>query len=214
MDDDLFYSVQTLLHKKEKTSKKTNTISLFSKLIYCNECKCLMCKKQDNRVKSKLIRYVCDNAYRYKINSLEKKCSNSELIREEDVEEYLLNNIKKIATSYIKSNTIKEVSQVKDNSSAITKLEHKISKLKDLYLEDLITKEAYIKDYKLFNKKIQELKTIQEEKKDFSKLQNFINIDIEKIYPKLTLEEKRTFWVNIIDKIYIEHKNIKGVTFL
>lgn len=214
MDDNLFYSVQNLLQKKEKISKRTTSISLFSKLIYCNECHCIMCKKQDNRVKNRLIRYSCDNAYRYKPNSLERKCSNTELIREEYIENYLINNIKELAKNYIRSNTIKEFTSSKDNSSEILKLESKINKLKELYLEDLIDKETYSKDYKNFNQKLQDLKNIKEEKKDFSNLQKFINIDIEKIYSKLTLEEKRLFWVNIIDKIYVEHKEIKGITFL
>lgn len=214
MDDDLFYSVQNLLHKKEKTSKKTNNIALFSRLICCSECNCLMCKKQDNRVNHKLIRYVCDNASRYKVNSLEKKCTNSELIREEDIEKYLLDNIKELAKSYIKSNIVKEVEPIKNNSSEITKLENKINKLKDLYLEDLIDKETYKKDYEKLNKKIQELKNVKEVKKDFSKLQKFINLDIEQIYSKLTPEEKRLFWVSIIEKIHINHREIKEVTFL
>lgn len=214
MDDELFYSVQNLLKKKEKTSRKTNSISLFSRLIVCDECNCLMCKKQDNRVKNKLIRYVCDNSYRYKVNSFEKKCSNTELIRETEIEEYLLNNIKELANSYIKSNTIKVVEPVVDNSIQIKKIEHKINKLKDLYLEDLIDKDTYRKDYENLKKSLQELKVVKETKKDFSKLQEFINLDIEQIYSKLSLEEKRLFWVNIIDKIYVKHKKIQRVTFL
>lgn len=214
MDDNLFYSVQNLLHKKEKTSKKTNSIALFSNLIYCSECNSLMYKKQDNRTKNRLIRYVCDNAFRYRINSLEKKCTNSELIREDDIEKYLLNNIKELAKSYIRSNTIKKVEPNKDNSSEKSKLEHKINKLKDLYLEDLIDKETYRKDYEILNKKLQEIKNVKEIKKDFSNLQKLINLDIEQIYSKLTLEEKRLFWVSIIEKIYINHREIKGVTFL
>ena len=66
MSDELFNSVQRLLAKKEKTTKKTKSISLFSGIIYCNVCKNRMCKKQDNRVKKRIIRYCCDSASRRK----------------------------------------------------------------------------------------------------------------------------------------------------
>ena len=51
-------------------------------------------------------------------------------------------------------------------------------------------------------------------KKDFTELQKIINSNILQIYSLLSNEEKRTFWLNIIDKIYIENGQIKEVTFL
>ena len=80
-------------------------------------------------------------------------------------------------------------------------------------------KNTFVKVYHIgritiFNKKLQEIKNVKEIKKDFSNLQKLINLDIEQIYSKLTLEEKRLFWVSIIEKIYINHREIKGVTFL
>ena len=35
-----------------------------------------------------------------------------------------------------------------------------------------------------------------------------------KIYNKLTTENKRKFWLSIIDKIYVENGEIKEITFL
>lgn len=45
MNDDLFNSVQILLKKREKTSKRTCNPSLFSSPIFCNICNTRMCKK-------------------------------------------------------------------------------------------------------------------------------------------------------------------------
>ena len=71
-------------------------------------------------------------------------------------------------------------------------------------------------DYEKLNKKLKELKTNTEipQKKDFSELKKIINLDITKIYKTLSNEEKRTFWLNIVDKIYVENGEIKEITFL
>ena len=216
IDDDLFYSVQRLLKIKEKTSIKTSNPSLFSGLIFCSLCNNRMCKKQDNRCKNKVIRYCCDNASRRKVGSMEYKCNNHKLIREEYIEKYLLDNIENLAKKYINKNSILKTNPVKDNSKEIKQIENKILKLKDLYLDDLIDKNTYKSDYENLNQKLHELK---KEKfilpqKDFSKLKEIINLDICKIYCVLSDEEKRAFWLKIIDKIYIENGEIKEVTFL
>lgn len=216
MDDDLFYAVQRLLIKKEKTTSKTKNPSMFSGLVFCASCETRMIKKQDNRCKIKLIRYCCNNASKRKINSLDYKCDNHKLIREEYIENYLLENIKKLAQNYINDNTITEVKPIQDNSKKILEIENKLNKLKDLYLDNLIDKEIYKKDYEKFIKNLNELKTenIVPVKKDFSSLQKTINSDICKIYKSLSEEEKRTFWLAIIDKIYVKDNKITEVTFL
>ena len=218
MNDDLFFQVQDLLVKKEKVSKKTTKTSLFSGILYCNTCKIRMVKKTDNRVKSKLIRYSCDNSRRRKVGSMDYKCSNHHLIREDFIEKYLLNNIYDLAKKWISKNQITNSSPQKteDNSEKIKKLNKKIEKLKDLYLDDLIDKDTYKKDLKKFQDEIEIIKkeNHSDDKKDLTKVNEFINTDFSKIYPKLTLEEKRTFFLNLIDKIYIENGTVKEVVFL
>lgn len=216
MDDELFFSVQNLLVKKEKVSKRTQTPSIFSGIVYCKTCNCRMCKKQDNRVKNKLIRYCCDNASRRKVGSMEYKCDNHKLIREDDIENYLLNNLKELAQNFIANNTVVFESKNIDNLKEQKELERKIFKLKDLYLDDLIDKDTYKSDYEKLNKRLNELKLKNDIpiQKDFTKLKEYINSDICSIYKKLNIEEKRTLWINVVDKIYIENSEIKEVIFL
>ena len=175
-----------------------------------------MCKKQDNRVKNKLIRYCCDNASRKKVGSIEYKCNNHKLIREDDIENYLLNNLKELAQNYIANNTVISENKSTDTSKEQRELERKIYKLKDLYLDDLIDKDTYKSDYEKLNKRLNELKLKNETpiQKDFSKLKEYINSDICNIYKKLNIEEKRTLWINVVDKIYIKNGEIKEVMFL
>ena len=148
--------------------------------------------------------------------SLEYKCSNKTSIREENIESFLLNNIKKIAKGYIVKNTIVNHKPHKDNSAKIKELESKIFKLKDLYLEDLIDKDTYKRDYLKLTSELQKVKTENEKapQRDFTHLQNFINQDITTIYSSLNVEEKRRFWLSIIDKIQVNDGKIEDVTFL
>lgn len=157
------------------------------------------------------------NASRRKVGSIEYKCCNHKLIREEKIEEYLLNNLKNLAKKYIAKNSV--VSEVKinnDNKKLIKDIERKINKLKDLYLDDLINKDTYKSDYENLNKQLTSLKSQNSiaEKKDFTKLKEYINTDICKIYSELNIEQKRMVWINVIDKIYIENGEIKEVIFL
>lgn len=216
MDDELFYSVQNLLKKGENISHRTKMPSLFAGIIQCNICKTRMCRKQDLRTKIPKMRYVCDNATRRKVGTMEYKCTNHQSIREEEIEHFLLNNIKEVAQKYITLNTISEKIEDKDNSKEIQQIEKKINKLKDLYLDDLISKDLYKKDYENLSKELDKLKnqTLQIPKKDFSKIQKILNLNIEDIYLTLSTEEKRTFWLNLIDKIYIENGKIQEVIFL
>lgn len=216
MDLELFNSVQNLLKVREKTFNKPVSSSLFSGLVYCNACKNRMTKKQDNRTKNRLMRYCCDNASRRKVGSMEYKCTNHNLIREDYIETFLLNNLRTLAQSHINKNKLLATQPQKNNSKEIKEIQNKIYKLKDLYLDDLIDKDAYKKDYEKLTTQLNKLKTFQEipKEKDTTKLKNTINANFDEIYFSLTLEEKRTFWLNIINQIYVENGEIKEVTFL
>lgn len=216
MDNNLFYSVQNLLQKKQRNVNNiNNNISLFSGLIYCNRCSKRMTKKQDNRVSSHLIRYCCDNVFHYKIGTTEKKCNNSKLIRESDIENYLLENLKIEAQKFITQNQAKPISKTSDNSREIKIIEKKLLKLKDLYIDDLIDKETYKKDYQDYISKLNKLKETNTivVKKDLTNVKQLLNSDYN-IYQKLNMQNKRRFWLSIIDRIFIENGEIKEVTFL
>jgi len=215
IDKKLWDNVQNLL--KKKTIIRTNMIEdIFSGLIYCNSCKKRMCKKVDNRSKNIVVRYVCDDAYKFKTGTKIKKCLNSNTIREDYIEEYLLNNLKSKFDNFILNNKIKKKIIKELDSDQIKKVEHKLCKLKDLYLDDLIDKDTYTKDYKKYESQLQELKTISivEEKRDFSNIIKLLNSDYISIYNSLSKTNKKKFLLTFIDKIYVENGKIKEITFL
>lgn len=150
------------------------------------------------------------------LGTMQYKCSNHKLIREEYIEEFLLSNLTELANRYIEKNSILKINVKKDNSKKIKEIQNKLYKLKDLYLDDLIDKESYKKDYEVLSKNLAKLKneTSIPIKKDFSKLQKTINSNFLDKYLSLTTEEKRTFWINIVDKIYVKNGKIIEVIFL
>lgn len=216
VDEELWLKVQNLRKKKEKRTTRAVQNSLFSGLLYCGKCNIRMIKMQDNRCKKVVIRYGCDNSYRKKVGSLEFKCTNRTTIREENIESYLLANINELAKNYISKNTIIKIQKPKQDKNKINDLEKKLYKLKDLYLDDLIDKDTYKKDFNLLTDELQKLKQSENsiENRDFSKLENFISQNLVSLYNKLEFEEKRRFWLSIIDRILIIDGKIEDVTFL
>lgn len=215
VDLELWNTVQNL--KTKKTIIKKNDIDdIFSGLVYCNCCKCRLCKKVDNRTKNRLIRYVCDNSYRCKPGTQTKKCANSNIVREDYIEKYLLENILLELEKFKIKSEIEEKTIVNNNPQKIKSIENKILKLKDLYLDDLIDKETYKKDYEKYSKELSELRTVKTVKKsrDLSSLEKIFNSDCLNIYNKLSISNKKKFWLSAIDKIYVENGEIKEVTFL
>lgn len=217
IDTELFEQVQKLLKKRQRSgSYISDKPALFAGIVCCPVCNSRMTKKIDNRVKSKLIRYCCDNCYRYIVGKNEKKCSNSISIREDTVENFLIENIKIEAKKYITINTVSAKKSLKtDNSKKIKLLENKINKLKDLYIDDLIDKDSYKKDYTKYTNELKALKNqeIIEKPKDLSYLNKLLNLDIESIYKQLSQEEKRKFWLSIIDKIEVKEGKIEKIIF-
>lgn len=216
VDIDLWNQVQKL--KTRKTiSKGTPPIDIFSGLIYCSNCNNRMCKKIDNRCKIKIVRYVCDYNYRYLPGTTQRQCTASNAIRENNIEKYLLNNLKAELDKFKYKVRVQNSQMVKNyDINKIKNIENKLLKLKDLYLDDLIDKDTYTKDFKRYSTELKQLKNIPlvEEKRDFSSVEKVLNSDYINIYNQLSIENKKKFWLSFIDKIYIENGNIKEVTFL
>lgn len=216
LEEDTFNKVQRLLRSPTRHTND-NIESLFAGLLYCNTCKCRLAKNIDYRVKKETIRYCCNNSSRYIVNTNKKKCINTKYIREDYIETYLLNNLSKEAEKYIiKTKEVFANTKIIDNSTKIKAITKKIDKLKDLYLDDLIDKSTYKKDYEKLNTELAQLQVTNTipQKKDFSNLHKLLNSDFQNIYNKLSKTNKRKFWLSIIDKIYIDNGEIKEITFL
>lgn len=216
LDEEIFNKAQNL-RKKRCRHTHDNFEALFAGLLFCNNCKFRLSKSIDYRVKTKVIRYCCTNSSKYVTGTKQKRCKNNKYIREEYIENYLLDNLSAEAEKYIiKTKEIISNTKITNNTEKIKAISKKIDKIKDLYLEDLIDKDRYKRDYTKYVKELEELQStnIEPPKRDFSNLESIINSNFREIYNKLSTTNKRKFWLNIIDKIYIDNAEIKEITFL
>lgn len=222
MDDDLFFQVQNLLSKRRRIVKnnKEAPITLFDGLLSCAKCGSAMSRQITYRGDKTYISYKCWKIYKLSSKENQKyRCDNTYTICENKIESKLLEIFKEEAEKYILNNkAISITAPVKDYSNDILKIKRKLNKLKDLYIDDLIDKDDYKKDYEKLTSELnklenQNVKTETASKKDLSHLEKIINSDFKTLYLNLNRIEKRRFWVSIIEKIYIEKDEIKGIEF-
>ena len=95
-------------------------------------------------------------------------------------------------------------------SKEINSIENKLSKLKDLYIRDLIRIEDYEKDYK---ENVALLETLYNEQKkienniidnNLDNLKSFLANDFISEYNKFSRLQKRRIWLSIIDYITLD----------
>lgn len=94
-------------------------------------------------------------------------------------------------------------------------LKRKLTKLKELYVNDLIDIEEYKKDFQIYSAALQQLPDpVAEQPPDFSAVEKLLQNDFKTIYDTLTREEKRTLWRSAIKEIRVDNENnITGISF-
>ena len=219
MSDEKFYKVQHLIEKGIKTKKGTGEVpeTLFDGLIFCPDCTKKFSRKISHVHGKEYISYSCWKSKKKCKDKREYQCPNGKSINQDKVEQYLLDNFKKLAENYITKNTIVETVKPKKKKNNSEKIKKKIANLKNLYIENFIDMDEFKKRYEPLN---QELQSISDETKkaqkptDLSKIKKILNDDIQGMYNSLDLKERKRFWLNTIDKIYVEHGEIIDVAFL
>ena len=112
-----------------------------------------------------------------------------------------------------------EAAPIRDNAAQIAAINRKINRLKDLYINDLITIEVYKKDLEEFSRQIEKL---QNEKASdvpaalerLEDLQKQFSGNWRDLYNDLTEEEKRRFWRGILKKITVDQSGVSSIEFL
>ena len=207
VDKALFYDVQRKLRMNIKKSQKYSYI--FSGLITCRHCGHKMGASQ--RIYHRQKGEVPVHFYRCVQHfGPVRRCPNSKMIRENVLERYLLENIKKLIPEYI-AECKRKAAPAKTNQNRISTLEKKITKLKDLYINDLISIDEYKHDKETWLAEIEELKKEDmPQVVDTSQLERIMEIDINAVYADMSPEEKRFFWRSFIKEIVFDNdRNIE-----
>lgn len=216
IDRDLFFDVQRLLKINIKSGKKHDYI--FSGLVVCDDCDHIMsgCQQRARgRVRADGTRIIYKySVYRCRQGVNLHRCPNRKLVFETILEKMLLERIRPELENYIAEYEVANLPALRTDAKRRS-VEGKMQKLKDLYLNDLITMDEFKLDRE---KLLMQLEKINAEDsrpvKDLSYLKNFLKMDFESVYDSLSIPERRELWRSIVKEIRVDHDKNIHIIFL
>ena len=206
IDRDTFDMVQEMLKRNVRQNH-------FRKYIFSGLCTCSDCGRRlvgtTDKIKPRNERYKvyrCMGHYR-----AIKDCINSKSLNEKKLEKYLVENLKTLAFADISA---KDKRKATNFEKKIASTEKKISRLKELYLNELITLDDYKHDLAAYKADIDGFKAEARKYRGTDKkaLYDLVGQNLAEWYWTLTEDERRVIWRSVIDQIYFDNdKNIKIV---
>jgi hypothetical protein len=127
-----------------------------------------------------------------------KTCDMTKQINQDIFEKWLIENL---VTEAIQHNAaVDGYNRQKKKSVDTAKILSKIEKLKDLYINDLLPKDIYERDYKALSSILADAEQIEPEQKkiDLEAIRNARNM-----YGNLTPQAKKAFWSKILEKVIV-----------
>ena len=221
IEQETFELAQKLQKTRTRSVGSMKENGIFSGLLYCADCKHSMLRKYARRQNGGFIGYICKT---YKTQG--KKFCASHSIDIDILEETVLHSIQCEAQKILSPTDIDELGklnvcrekqtyyemQAENMQKRLNKLEKFKRKTYDNYMEDLISREEYVKYTSEYESEIKELQAKQEKIQNKSDIQQELNaqydewteafrnyIHIEKLTREVVLE--------LIDKIEIEADN-------
>lgn len=178
---------------------KHNRVYLFSGLVICGECGQRMGGRVNTNQESFF--YNCTSHYMARSG-----CQNTTNLLERKVETFLMETInEKMSEWKVAVDRLYEQKKQRDYKGEIAALTSKVGKLKDLYLNDLISLEEYKKDQATYTGKIDALRmeSASQERPNFDKAEKLLSEGWETTYRSMSREGKQEFWRILIKEIII-----------
>lgn len=207
ISNELFNSVQDVKSSFVRDNQ-TKRLYIFSGIIRCKECGYIMNGMQTVTTANKFMVYRCRNAVSY------HRCCNRLSIREDLIESYLLNNATSLYEEHTEKLRIQKESKKKKTIDK-TKIRTKLSRLKDLYVNDLISIDDYREDYDKYNEMLAEAESKEADipQVNTEKVCSMLSTDNLIIYNQLDRKNQRNFWNEIIKEIVIDQEHNIEVVF-
>lgn len=199
-------------HVQALTSRNARSVPSGKVYIFTSVLKCAECNHN-------LVGYVTGPYYYYRCNQhfQRDRCSHNKSVRESYVEEWLFEHLgEELERCKLEWDVQAAERKKKMRSTDKAVLKRKLTKLKELYMDDLINIEEYKKDYQIYTAALQQIpdETPEETPPDFSAVERMLQADFKSIYDSLTREEKRTLWRSVISEIRVDRdNNITGIIF-
>lgn len=201
---ELFEKVQKVNAERYTRRPPTGRVYIFSGLMRCAECGhvCTGIFSQH-----KYFYYRCNWTYS------EHRCNNKKNYNEKMIEEWLLNNledkVKELAYD-IEMRNKQRPAPVVDKA----KIRRKLEKLKELYVNDLISLDDYRKDYESLNEQLAEKIEAGDETPNVGELIRLIDSGLLNYYSEMDKKERRALWRSIIKEIRVDSNKNIAVFFL
>lgn len=203
-----FDRVQEMLSRNIYTAP-TGNVYLFTSLLVCADCGHCMCGHRHSQ-KRDYYYYRCTQVAKY-------RCDHKKSMIETYLEDWLFDHIgpelDRVETEY-------QIAAKKRRKNSATKekaaIKGKLTRLKELYVNDLIGIDDYKKDYEIYTAALANLAAQPQDDTppDFSAVRKLLDKDFRTIYNGLTREEKRTLWRSVIKEIRIDgDNNITSISF-
>lgn len=207
ISQELFDAVQKLLTNNAKSSP-SGRVYLFTSILACAECGRRLAGHQTG---GKYYYYRCNQHFRLGL------CTHNKEIREEVVESWLFENLGRVFQEWRAAWEVKE-SQRKHTAAATDRavIRRKLSRLKDLYLNEVIDLEDYKRDYESLTALLAERPAPPPTARpNFEAVEAFLAQDFRQMYDSLERQEKRTLWHSIIKEIRMDNdRQVTGLSFL
>ena len=193
IDEQLFDAVKEM-RKFKSMRKPTNYPYMFNSFIICGECGHHINADYHFQCGKPYVYYRCRYARDKKYAGV---CNNRTRLNEKQIEEWLLANF----ISEMENYNFKLSQQKKVPEKDTSKIKKKMEKLKDLYLNDLIDRDVYEKDYTFLKAELAKIESINKS------IATPVDISAAKTaleaYKNLTQENKSHFWKMLIKNLVI-----------
>lgn len=203
---DQFDRVQELTSRNSR-SNPSGKIYIFTGVLSCHECG------------HSLVGYKSKDFYYYRCNHHFQRdlCIHNHSIREDRVETWLFEHLSDEIEKYEVSWDV-QAAEKKRTAASVDRsvIRRKLTKLKELYMNELIDMEEYAKDYHTLTATLAKLDEPEAalEKSDLSGVRQIISKGFREIYDSLNREEKRTLWKSVLKEIRVDNNcNITGISF-
>ena len=186
---------------RRHTSRKTknNRVYTFTGLLFCAECGARMGARTHTIAGVEKAEYNCPGHYQ------KKGCGNRTNIREANIEEFLLATVDERFRAYQTACYDAKGRKAVSNAPEIAKLKRKLGKLKELYLDDLISIEEYKADHSQMTARLAELEAAQKQDKraTIEALSKLLCDGWHEVYADLNRLERKAFWRMLLSNIRV-----------
>ena len=210
IDKDRFDKIQSLMRRNIKV-RHNERVYTYSGLLVCAECGCRLAGSTKNYMLKSTGEKVSRKSYRCNQYYLRKLCDHNKILNEKVVDAFIVENLSKELQGYKASFEIK--AKQTDYTAKRKKLERKIARLKDLYINELITLDEYKADLSHFNSELDKIPT-DNTKVDLKAIETLLSMDIEHLYYELTCEERQMLIRSVVKQITVDKDNKMELHFL